>query len=126
MPITILYIEDNPDNMTLAEKALRPLGYLFLGAETGQAGLDLAAGHSPDVILLDITLPDMDGYEVARRLRSNPATSSVPILALTAHTLIGDGEKVVAAGCNAYLTKPISIVELRARVQSFISEPSGK
>lgn len=126
MPITILYIEDNPDNMTLVEKALRPLGYLFLGAKTGQDGLDLAAEHSPDVILLDITLPDMDGYDVARRLRSDPATSSVPILALTAHTLIGDGEKVLAAGCNAYLTKPLSIVELRTRVQSYISESSGR
>lgn len=122
MSITILYIEDNPDNMTLVEKALRPLGHNFLGAHTAQAGLELVTQHSPALILLDITLPDMDGYEIARRLRNDPATASIPILALTAHALIGDGEKALASGCNAYMVKPISIVELRTRVQSFLAK----
>lgn len=122
MPVTILYIEDNPDNMTLVEKALRPLGHNFIGAQNAEVGLELIAQHSPALILLDITLPDMDGYEIARRLRNDSATASTPILALTAHSLIGDGEKALASGCNAYMMKPISIVELRTRVQSFIAK----
>jgi len=125
MTAKVLYIEDNPDNMLLVEKILRPLGYQFLEAFTGEAGLEAAEEHCPDLILLDITLPDINGIEIARRLRANPATATIPILALTAHTLIGDGENVLEAGCNAYMIKPISVSELQARVQSFLSSPQA-
>lgn len=118
MPYKILYIEDNPDNRTLVKRALEARGYLFLGAVNGQEGLDTVEAQQPDVILLDINLPDIDGYEVARRLRDikTPYALYVPVIAVTANALKGDAEKALAAGCNVYMSKPINIRELWARV----------
>jgi two-component system cell cycle response regulator DivK len=118
---TILYIEDNHDNMTLVQKALRAAGYQFLGAPDGLSGLDMVSQHDPDLILLDINLPDIDGYEVARRLRAQPQPPRAPIVALTAHALKGDGEKALAAGCDAYIVKPINVRELQDRIGQFLS-----
>ena len=119
----ILYIEDNPDNMQIVEKALKAKGYFIIGAKNGLDGLEVAKANPPDLILLDINLPDIDGYEVARRLRSlGKPISSIPILAITAHALKGDAEKVLAAGCDAYMVKPINIRELWARVDFFLTK----
>ncbi len=123
MPKTVLYIEDNKDNMTVVRKALTAVGFAFVGAVDGISGLDLITRHDPDLILLDINLPDIDGYEVARRLRASPLPPRAPIVALTAHSLKGDAEKALAAGCDAYMVKPVNIRELQARVQSFLSAP---
>ena len=124
MPNRILYIEDNPDNMTLVKRALEARGYEFLWAQNGTVGVEMAEAQQPDIILLDINLPDIDGYEVARRLRNSGRTSLVyvPILAVTANALRGDAEKALAAGCDVYMAKPINIRELWARVEGFLTK----
>jgi two-component system cell cycle response regulator DivK len=120
----ILYVEDNPDNMRLVQKAMEAKGYIFFGAVDGQEGLDKAAELLPDVILLDINLPDIDGYEVARRLRASEegALQVTPIIAITANALKGDAEKALAAGCDVYMSKPINVRELWARVEAHLPE----
>ena len=122
MPYTILYIEDNPDNRALVQRALEAKGYRFVWAGTGLEGLDMVRSAKPNVILLDINLPDIDGYEVARRLRSESAKNMlyVPIIAVTANALRGDAEKALAAGCDVYMSKPINIRELWARIEAFL------
>jgi len=121
MAATILYIEDNPDNSLLMRRALEARGYTFRWAATGQDGLAQAAASPPDLILLDINLPDLDGYEVARRLRLHPVVRAVPILAITANALKGDAEKALAAGCDGYLAKPLQLQEVWARVAHLLS-----
>lgn len=122
MPHKILYIEDNPDNMTLVKRALEARGYELHWAAAGIQGVEMAETIQPDVILLDINLPDIDGYEVARRLRNSGKTALVyvPIIAVTANALRGDAEKALAAGCDVYMSKPINIRELWARVEGFL------
>jgi CheY-like chemotaxis protein len=121
MTFNILYVEDNPDNMRLVKRALGAKGYTVHEAQNGLEGLQRADELSPDVILLDINLPDIDGYEVARRLRqsSNTALHYVPIIAITANALKGDAEKALAAGCDVYMAKPINVRELWSRVEAF-------
>jgi two-component system cell cycle response regulator DivK len=121
----VLYIEDNPDNMMLVRRALEARGYHLLQAMNGLSGVNLAECEDVDLILLDINLPDIDGYEVARRLRSSPKRSLVhiPIIAITANALKGDAEKALDAGCDVYMSKPINIRELWARVEAFVPMP---
>jgi two-component system cell cycle response regulator DivK len=118
----ILYIEDNLDNLILVQRALEARGYHLLKAVKGLEGVSTAESEHVDLILLDINLPDIDGYEVARRLRSsaNRELSRVPIIAVTANALKGDAEKALDAGCDVYMSKPINIRELWARVEAFI------
>jgi len=125
MPNNILYIEDNPDNMVLVQRALEARGYHLLKAGNGLDGVATAESEQVDLILLDINLPDIDGYEVARRLRSSGKRelSSVPIIAVTANALKGDAEKALEAGCDVYMSKPINIRELWARVEAFVPTP---
>jgi two-component system, cell cycle response regulator DivK len=126
MGTTILYIEDNPDNMMLVKRALEARGYKLLEALNGLTGVNKAETNEVDLILLDINLPDIDGYEVARRIRSNSkklALAYVPIIAVTANALKGDAEKALAAGCDVYMSKPINIRELWARVEAFVPSP---
>jgi two-component system cell cycle response regulator DivK len=119
----ILYVEDNPDNMRLIEKVLTARGYEVYGAENGLDGVAMAEQLKPDMILLDINLSDIDGYEVARRIRNSRETSlhSVTMIAITANVLKGDAEKALEAGCDAYMPKPINIQELWARVEAYLS-----
>ena len=121
----VLYIEDNPDNMMLVKRALEARGYRLLQAANGLQGLELAENQEVDLILLDINLPDIDGYEVARRLRTSvkPRLQHVPIIAITANALKGDAEKALSAGCDVYMSKPINIRELWARVEAFVPTP---
>ena len=121
MTFNILYVEDNPDNMRLVKRALGAKGYTVYEAVNGMEGLEKADQLTPDVILLDINLPDIDGYEVARRLRQskNTALHYTPIIAITANALKGDAEKALAAGCDVYMAKPINVRELWARVEAF-------
>lgn len=122
MKNNILYIEDNPDNMLLVKRVLVASGYTVLEAENGLKGVQTAEAQDVDLILLDINLPDIDGYEVARRLRSSSkrALSMTPIIAITANALKGDAEKALNAGCDVYMSKPINVRELRARVEGFV------
>jgi len=118
----VLYIEDNADNMRLVKRALEAKGYVLHGAADGLSGLQMAESIEPSVILLDINLPDIDGYEVARRLRKHhkDVLRQAPIIAITANTLKGDAEKALDAGCDVYMSKPINIRELWARVEGFL------
>ncbi len=127
MGINILYIEDNPDNMTLVKRALESRGYKLLEAPTGMEGVNIAEKEEVELILLDINLPDIDGYEVARRIRRSAKKQLiyVPIIAITANALKGDAEKALSAGCNVYMSKPINIRELWARVEAFVPSPMG-
>jgi two-component system cell cycle response regulator DivK len=122
MTHTVLYIEDNPDNMMLVQRALEARGYKLLKAKNGMEGVTTAEGEDVNLILLDINLPDIDGYEVARRLRSSNkrALTTIPIIAVTANALKGDAEKALEAGCDVYMSKPINIRELWARVEAFL------
>ncbi len=119
----ILYIEDNPDNMQLVQRVITAIGHQFLWAPDGLSGINMVETECPDLILLDINLPDIDGYEVARRLRANKgAQLYVPIIAITANALKGDADKALAAGCDVYMSKPVNIRELRARVVGFLPD----
>lgn len=124
----ILYIEDNPDNMMLVKRALESRGYTLLEAFNGLSGVEMAESKEVDLVLLDINLPDIDGYEVARRLRGSEKSplAYTPIIAITANALKGDAEKALAAGCDVYMSKPINIRELWARVEAFIPAPISK
>jgi two-component system, cell cycle response regulator DivK len=125
MSNNILYIEDNPDNMMLVQRALESRGYHLLKAMKGVEGVATAEKEEVNLILLDINLPDIDGYEVARRLRASPKRElkTVPIIAVTANALKGDAEKALEAGCDVYMSKPINIRELWARVEAFVPMP---
>jgi CheY-like chemotaxis protein len=121
----VLYIEDNPDNTMLVRRALEARGYKLLHSVTGINGVNMAETEEVSLILLDINLPDIDGYEVARRLRSSSkrSLSTIPIIAITANALKGDAEKALNAGCDVYMSKPINIRELWARVEAFVPMP---
>ena len=122
MKPNVLYIEDNPDNMMLVRRILQPNSYNLIEAKSGIQGLSIAESQDIDLILLDINLPDIDGYEVARRLHASAkhALAHVPIIAVTANAMKGDDRKVLDAGCNVYMTKPINIQELLEKVESFV------
>lgn len=104
----ILYIEDNEQNLYLVTFLLEKHGYEVCAAMDGQEGINIAAKVRPDLILLDIQLPLMDGYAVARQLRANPDLAGIPIVAVTSYAMTGDREKALAAGCNGYIEKPIN------------------
>ena len=107
MPEKILIVEDNPQNMKVVQLALRPHGYTLLQAIDGEEALDIATRHDPDLIIMDIQLPKMNGLEVTRKLRETPAFSHTPIIAVTAYAMKGNKERVIESGCDAYLLKPI-------------------
>jgi two-component system cell cycle response regulator DivK len=104
----ILVIEDNEQNRYLVTFILEKHGYRVIQARDGREGIELAERVKPTLILLDIQLPGMDGYAVARELRSNPAFDKVPIVAVTSYAMVGDREQILAAGCNGYIEKPIN------------------
>lgn len=123
----ILYIEDNPDNMSVVQRAIEAIGYRFVGAVNGMNGLRLIDEDTPDLLLLDINLPDIDGYAIARWVRQHQKKeiSNLPIIAITAYALRGDAEKALDAGCDVFMAKPISIRELWARVEGFMEKPAS-
>ena len=108
----ILYIEDNFDNRILIKRVLEAEGYTVVEAENGLTGIRLAESTQPDLILMDINLPDIDGYEATARLRKTEKMAGVPIVALTANVLEGDRQKALGAGCDGYIPKPIDVDEL--------------
>jgi two-component system, cell cycle response regulator DivK len=112
----ILVVDDNQDNRELVVKVLRKHGYRISEAVDGEEALVLAAAERPDLILMDISLPGLDGYEVTRRLQAMGTCREIPVIALTAHAMKGDREKALAAGCCDYITKPINVRELPDQV----------
>ena len=125
MTPTVLCIEDHPDNMTLVRRILQSESYTLIEAKTGFQGISIAESRDIDLILLDINLPDIDGYEIARRLRSSEKTAltQVPIIAITANAMKGDANKVLEAGCTMYMSKPINIQDLLDKVGVLVNKP---
>lgn len=126
MKARILLIEDNPQNRYLAKFLLEQRGHEVLEAETGPRGLEMAAECSPDLILLDIQLPGMDGHAVARTLKSDSRLKSIPVVAVTSYAMVGDREKCLEAGAEGYIEKPIDPETFPAAVESFLGSPKGE
>lgn len=116
----ILYIEDNFENRLFVHRVLSSLGYEIIEAEDGLSGIESARNNPPDLILMDIGLPDIDGLDATRRIKLIPALKKIPVIALTANAMQGDAERAFSAGCDGYLTKPIGVVNLRTEVQKFL------
>jgi two-component system cell cycle response regulator len=119
----ILVIEDNPTNLQLAMYLLQALGHDVTGTKEGSEGIDMARQHQPDLILLDIHMPKMDGYEVARRLRDDPQCRHIPIVGVTALAMVGDREKLLSCGFDGYISKPIDPETFVGKVQTFLRLP---
>ncbi len=117
----ILYIEDNPQNMRLVRKILKHAGYSVLEAENGLDGLDAAENQRPDLILMDVNLPDIDGLEVTARLKAIDHLAHIPVIALTANAMVGDRERALEAGCDDYLPKPVGRQDLLDIVKQYVS-----
>ncbi len=120
MSTVILVIEDQEDNRRIMCDLLTHAGYEIIEAVTGEEGVTAAETHRPALILMDIQLPDFDGYEATRRIKANPALSSIPIIAVTSYALSGDDVKAYEVGCEAYVSKPFSPRALLAKIREFI------
>jgi two-component system cell cycle response regulator DivK len=119
----ILVVEDQEDNRQILRDLLTNAGYEMTEAVNGEEALAEVAKQRPDLILMDIQLPVMDGYETTRRIRTNPDLKSVPIIAVTSYALAGDETKALAAGCDAYVTKPFSPRQLLAKIREYLAVP---
>jgi two-component system cell cycle response regulator DivK len=115
----VLLIDDHEDNRRIVRDLLTSVGYELLEATTGEEGVAMAERERPDLILMDIQLPGFDGYEATRRIKANPALRAIPIIAVTSYALSGDDQKALAAGCDAYVTKPFSPRALLARIREY-------
>ena len=117
--MTVLVVEDNARNMKLFRDVLQASGYRIIEATTGERAVALAAKHGPDLVLMDIQLPDIDGLEALDRLKADERTAAVPVLALTAQAMEGDRERFLAAGFDGYLSKPVNVADFVATVRRF-------
>ena len=117
----ILVVEDQEDNRQILRDLLANAGYDMIEAEDGEQGVAAATSERPDLILMDIQLPVLDGYEATRRIRTNPDLKAVPIIAVTSYALAGDEDKALAADCNGYVSKPYSPRELLAKVRTYLA-----
>ena len=121
----ILYVEDNDDNVYMLRGRLTRAGFEVAVATDGAQGVAMAASEAPDLILMDLSLPVLDGWEAARRLNSAPATRPIPIIALSAHAMAGDRAKAIEAGCDDYDTKPVDLPRLLGKIRTLLAkEPS--
>lgn len=118
----ILLVEDNEDNRDMLSRRLARRGYEVVLATDGEEGVNSAQSESPDLILMDMSLPVVDGWEATRRLKANPATSGIPVIALTAHAMSGDRDKALEAGCDDYDVKPVELPRLLAKIEALLSE----
>lgn len=118
----ILLVEDNEMNRDMLSRRLERKGMEVVVALDGQNGIDMAQTEHPDLILMDMSLPIVDGWEATRHLKANPATQSIPVIALTAHAMAGDREKCLAAGCDDYDTKPIDFARLLGKIQTLLGK----
>ena len=118
----VLLVEDNPATIDVVQKELEFLGYDYVVANDGKEAIEKASSYTPDVIIMDISLPKMDGLEASAAIRKNPKTQSIPILAATARALPGDKEKCLQAGCNDYIAKPFTHRELGAAIKKLLKE----
>jgi len=117
----IVYVEDNEDNVFMLQTWFELIGdFEILVAVNGNDGLAMVANERPDLVLMDLNLPDIDGWEVTRRLKADPSTAGIPVIALTAHAMSGDREKALAAGCDEFDTKPVDFDRLLQKVNALL------
>jgi CheY-like chemotaxis protein len=114
----ILYVEDNDDNAYMLKNRLSRAGFTVIVATDGAQGIAMASSEQPDLILMDVTLPDIDGEEATRRIKADPATKQIPVIALTANAMAGDKEKALAAGCDDFDTKPVEMSRLLEKIKA--------
>lgn len=119
----ILVVEDNEDNRRIFNDLLSNAGYEVIEAVTGDEGLKMAETHRPDLIVMDIQLPGLDGYQVTRRIKDNPSLCQIPIVVVTSYALSGDDVQAKEAGCDAYLAKPVSPRKLLSKIREYVSSP---
>ncbi|HNT74988.1 MAG TPA: response regulator [Anaerolineae bacterium] len=115
-----MYIEDNPGNRMLVRRILLVEDYVVIEAEDGRTGIELALREIPDLILMDMNLPEVDGYELTKQIRAIPEIKKIPIIAMTANVMLGDKEKTLEAGCDGYIPKPIDVDELPRQIRRFL------
>jgi CheY-like chemotaxis protein len=118
--VRILYVEDNDDNIYVLKNRLTRAGYTILVARDGAAGVEMATSERPDLILMDLSLPVMDGWEATRRLKGASETSGIPVIALTSHAMVGEREKAIAAGCDDFDTKPVELPRLLEKIRALL------
>ncbi|GIO16084.1 response regulator [Cohnella xylanilytica] len=118
---TVLLVEDNELNRDMLSRRLTRKGYRILSAEDGEQGVEIARRERPDLILMDMSLPVLDGWEATRRLKASEETRKIPVIALTAHAMTGDAERAYAAGCDDFDTKPVELERLLGKMQSALS-----
>ena len=116
----ILVVEDQEDNLRIMRDLLNDAGFEVIEARNGNEALSVTEAERPDLILMDIQLPELDGLEATRRIKDNPATRHIPVLAVTSYALNGDNEKAMAAGCDAYFAKPVSPRALLAKIREYL------
>ena len=121
----VLVVEDNEMNRDMLSRRLTRRGFQVILAVDGQLGVDLARSERPDIILMDMSLPVMDGWEATRRVKSDDATRSVPVIGLTAHAMAGDREKAIEAGCDDYDTKPVELERLIGKMERLLGTGKG-
>ena len=119
----ILIVEDNEMNRDMLSRRLERRGYVIAIAVDGGAGVEKARTEAPDLILMDVSLPVMDGWEASRRIKGDPATAAIPIIALTAHAMTSDRDKSIKAGCNDYDTKPVELPRLLGKIEALLKNP---
>jgi CheY-like chemotaxis protein len=119
---TILVVEDNEENWDMLSRRLQRRGYRVIHAADGQEAVEMAAHERPDLILMDVSLPVMDGLEATRRIRARAETQTTPIIALTAHAMSGDRERALQAGCDDYHTKPVELPRLLAQMEALLAK----
>jgi len=116
----ILVIEDNEENMDSLSRRLQRRGFEVLCAADGRIGVETAIAEKPDLILMDMNMPEVDGWEATRQIKAQPELTSTPVIALTAHAMLGDRERAIAAGCTDYHTKPIEFPKLLAQIEALL------
>ena len=119
--ILILYVEDNPENRLLIRRILEAEGYTVAEAENAAAALKFVSSHIPDLILMDINMPDVDGYTLTAQMKTFPELMDVPIIALTANVMKGDRERTLAVGCDGYIQKPVDVDELPKQIYHYLN-----
>jgi len=124
MAVKILLVEDNEMNRDMLSRRLTRNGYEIAMAVNGQEGVDMAVSEKPDLILMDMSLPVMDGWEATRQVKANPATRAIPVIALTAHAMVQDRERAMAAGCDDFDTKPVELPRLLEKIKTLLAKPA--
>lgn len=121
----ILYVEDNEDNVYVLKNRLARAGHTVLVASDGAQGVTIAAAEQPNLILMDLSLPVLDGWEATRRIKAAPETRNIPVIALTAHAMAGDREKAIAAGCDDFDTKPVEMSRLLDKIEALVKRDAS-